>query len=93
VVTGKQYLAQYLEQDAKLTSLRTRDDVKRYVAERADRNASEHAALVRRQQVFRRAMLIVGLTLSMAQYGFFIVGVEILSIPSLTVFVPWARVG
>ncbi len=52
-----------------------------------------HASLLRRRQLVRRTAMFAGLFCSSLQYYFFTVGLEILSMPGLTVFVPILRVG
>jgi hypothetical protein len=79
--------------DPKLTPLRTRDDVRRYVGTLPARNAARQAGIVRRQQLFRRATLLSALCFSVLQYYFLSIGVEMLSIPNLIVFIPTVGAG
>ena len=74
-------------------ALQTPEDVKRCIAERAELAARVHASLLRRRQLFRRTTMLVGLVCSTWQYYFVTSGLEILSMPSLTVFLAAARLG
>ena len=84
---------QFDEHDPKLTSLPTREDVRRYLYAVAARNAASHADTRRRQRVVRRATLLLALCFSILQYYFLSVGLEIVSIPSFTVFIRSAILG
>ena len=75
------------EHDPKLSPVRTREDVRQLLAAVAARNATAHSDIWRRQQLFRRATLLLVLCFSTLQYYFLSVGVEILAIPTLTVFI------
>jgi hypothetical protein len=84
---------QYLKDGPKLGALHTLEDVKRHIAARVTSTAGVHASLLRRRQLVRRTAMIVGLFCSSSQYYFFTISLEILSMPSLTVFLPVVRVG
>ena len=76
-----------------LTAEQHLEDVRRHIAARIDRTADVHASLLRRRQLVRRTAMFAGLFCSTLQYYFFTVGLEILSMPGLTVFVPVVRLG
>ena len=84
---------QWDEHDPKLTPLLTREDVRRYLHAVAARNAARHAHTWRRQKVVRRATLLITLCLSILQYYFLSIGVEIVSLPSVIVFIRSAVLG
>ena len=84
---------QYLKDRPKLGALRTLEDVKLHIAARVTSTAGVHASLLRRRQLVRRTAMIVGLCCSSSQYYFFTIGLEILSMPSLAVFLPVVRAG
>jgi hypothetical protein len=73
--------------------LRTREEVRRYVAAHAARKAARHVGTWRTPQFFRRTTLLSVLCFSTLQYYFLSIGLEILSIPNLIVFVPTAGLG
>jgi hypothetical protein len=75
------------EHDPKLIPLLSREDVRRYLDAVSTRNAARHADTWRKQKVVRRATLLITLCLSILQYYFLSIGVEIVSLPSLTVFI------
>jgi hypothetical protein len=68
------------------SSLRTREDVRRYVEHLRKRPVAKNLS-VKCWQVARRATLLSALCLAMLQYYFLSVGVDILSMPGVTVFV------
>lgn len=74
-------------------AVHTPEDVKRCIAERAELAVRGHASLLRRRQLFRRTAMLASLVCSTFQYYFFTIGLEILSMPSLTVFLAAARLG
>jgi hypothetical protein len=86
-------LQQCDEHDPKFARLPTREDVRRYLDAVAARNAARHADTWRRQRVVRRATLLLALCCSILQYYFLSIGVEIVSLPSFTVFIRSAILG
>ncbi len=78
--------SQHLQQDPSVAALRTRDDVSRYVAARIAHTEARRADVRQTQQAFRRAMVVFGLSVSGLQFYFMSIGVEIMSLPSVTVF-------
>ena len=66
--------------------LRTREDVRRYIAERLARISLDDA-IVKGWRAVGRAVLLLVLGYSAAQYYMLAVYVEILSLPEVTVFV------
>jgi hypothetical protein len=81
------------EYDPNFSPLRTAEEVRRYVAAHAPRNAARYANTLRRRKIFRRATLLFLLCFSTLQYYFLSIELEILSIPSLIVFVPTVGAG
>jgi hypothetical protein len=73
--------------------LRTREDVRRYVAAAAGGHLARHAAASRRQQLVRQVGLLSLLCFAVLQYYFLSIGVEILSMPNLIVFLPGSAPG
>jgi hypothetical protein len=76
-----------------LTAEQHLEDVRRHIAARIDQTAGVHASLLGRRQLVRRTAMFAGLFCSSLQYYFFTVGLEILSMPGLSVFLPVVRLG
>jgi hypothetical protein len=85
--------AGFSTEDHVLTTEQHIEDVRRHIAARIDQTADVHASLLRRRQLVRRTAMFAGLFCSSLQYYFFTVGLEILSMPGLSVFVPVVRLG
>jgi hypothetical protein len=80
-----------LDEAGMTVSLRTREDVRRYVDAAAGGHLARHAAASRRQRLVRQVGLLSVLCFAVLQYYFLSIGVEILSMPNLIVFLPgWA---
>ena len=71
--------------------LRTREDIRKYVAEVATRNAAASVPRLERWKRLRLMSLFTLLCFAGLQYYFLTVGVEVLSMPRLTVFLPAVR--